>query len=110
MRGIMSCGCDGRVDDGFRFCSGVSNTLLDFEAIQHTTNYSDLITYLDVNAKLFEGPCFSTNIISNTAHKLYELGYLNEQHYNLVVQFFHFHKRCGLWMRIDPKESDEHLP
>jgi hypothetical protein len=62
-----------------------------------------------VSAKLFEGPCFSTNIISNTSHKLYELGYLNDKVYALVVQFHHWHKRCGLWMRIEPKENNEQL-
>ena len=103
MNCILTLGCDGRIDEDFRFCSGVNNILLDFSIIPHTANYPDLIKYLDINSKLFEGPCFSTNIISNTTHKLFELGYLTESKYNLTVQFFQFHKRCGLWMKIKIK-------
>jgi hypothetical protein len=105
MRALMILGCDGRVDDDFRFCSGVRNIILDFERIGHTSNYRTLIEYLDINSKLFDGPCCSTNVISNTTHKLFELGYLTEQVYNLTVQYFHFHRRCGLWLKIEPKET-----
>ena len=104
MRASLILSCDGRVDEGFRFCSGVNNVLLNFENIQHTPNYRSLIEYLDINSKLFEGSCFSINIISNTLHKIFELGYLNEKAYNLAIQFFQFHKRCGLCLKIEPVE------
>lgn len=105
MKAVLVIGCDGRVDDGFQFCSGVRNVLLDFEHQAHTANYRTLVEYLDISSKLFEGPCFNTNIISNTLYKLYELGYLTERIYGLTIQLFQWHKRCGLWIKIEPKEN-----
>jgi hypothetical protein len=57
MKALLVLKCEGRIDDGFRMCSGVENVILDLEKIELTINYKDLIKYLDSVVKLFDGPC-----------------------------------------------------
>ena len=104
MKCLMIMACDGRVDNGFRFCAGVSNVLLDFETLTHTPNYLTLIDYLDHTSHLFEGPCFNGNLIMNTIHKAYELEYLTDELYKRATHYYHFHKLCGPYLRLQPKE------
>jgi hypothetical protein len=103
MKAVLCMGCDGRTDLGFTFCSGVHNVLIDFEAIRHTASYQLFLEYLDRTPKLFDGPSFNGNVIMNTVYKAVEMGYIDNDHYALITQYFHFHKRCGLWLRIEPK-------
>lgn len=95
--------CEGRQDDGFHFCSGVSNVILDLETIQHTKDYKQLIEYLDRVPKLFTDDCFNNNVIVNTIYKLYEMGYLKEDFYKRIINFYNWHRQCGLLMKIEVK-------
>lgn len=103
MKAKLVLNCDGRTDNGFRFCSGVANTILDLERIAHTDNYTGLIKYLDKVPKIFDGPCFNNNIITNTIYKIYELGYIDDVKYKYITQFYTFHGRCGLILRCEVK-------
>jgi len=102
MKAYLILSCDGRVDGNFTFCSGVKNIILDCDKIKNLKNYSELINYLDVNTKLFNGSCFNNNIITNTIYKIYELGFINEEKYNRIIHFFQWHKRCGLCLKLEP--------
>lgn len=104
MKAVLLFCCEGRVDNGFTFCSGVSNQLLDFEVITHTKNYRFLIEYIDQITKLFQGPCFDGNRIMNTIYKAYELEYLTDELYRRCVDLFQWHKRCGVYLKLQPKE------
>lgn len=103
MKAVIILGCDGRQDEGFRFCAGVDNVILDLEAVSHTENYKNLILYLDKVPKIFDNSCAISNIISNTIYKIYEMGYLNEVRYKYIAHFYDMHKRCGLILRAEVK-------
>lgn len=103
MNGVLVMGCEGRVDNGFVFCSSVQNIILDFSDIQHTANYKQLIEYLDTVSKIFEGPIFNGNVMMNTIHKIWELGYVSEELYKRTIDLYNWHKRCGIFLRLDPK-------
>jgi hypothetical protein len=104
MRALVKLCCDGRQDDGFHFCSGVNNTILDLESVKHKENFKELIQYLDKVPKLFDEDCFNTNIISNCLYKIYEMSFIEESLYKRIVDFYNWHRRCGLYLRIKVKE------
>ena len=103
MKAQIILGCEGHQDEGFYFCSGVSNNILDLEKVIGTSNYLDLIKYLDGVPKLFDSPCFKSHIISNTIYKIYEMGYIDDKKYKYISYFYNMHKRCGLFLKILPK-------
>lgn len=96
--------CEGRKDNGFRFCSGVSNTVLDLEGLEYKENYLNLIKYLDQVSGIFDAPCCKTHIITNTIYKMYEMDFIDEELYLRITDFYKFHHRCGLILQILPKE------
>ena len=103
MKATIMLECAGREDDGFRFCGGVANTILDLERIAHTENYVGLIKYLDKVPKIFDEPCFNNNVIANTIYKIYEMGYITDVKYKYIAHFYTFHGRCGLCLKCEPK-------
>ena len=103
MKATITLQCEGRIDDGFRFCAGVENIILDLEKIKHTDNYVGLIKYLDKVPKIFDEPCFNSNIIANTIYKIYDMGYIPDVKYKFITHFYTFHNRCGLCLRAVPK-------
>lgn len=105
MKAVIILGCNGRQDNGFCFCTGVNNVLVDLEKIVHTANYKDLIRYLDKVPKIFDNSCFLSNIISNAVYKIYEMGYLSDIQYKFVSHFYDMHKRCGLVMKAEVKNG-----
>jgi hypothetical protein len=104
MKAVIILSCEGRVDKGFRFCSGVRNIILDLDGLEAAENYLDLITYLDNLPKIFDGPCCKSHIITNTIYKLYEMGFIVEEIYKRLSDFYKFHNRCGLILSAEPKE------
>lgn len=104
MKALVILGCEGRQDDLFRFCNGVDNIIIDLENINASPNFKELIKYLDTNTKIFDGPCFNNNIISNTLYKIYDMGYMDEKRYKYIFYFYEMHKRCGLILKCLPKE------
>ena len=105
MKACIILKCDGRQDNGFVFCSGVSNVVLDLEKIQNTANYLDLIKYLDKVPKIFDKPCFKHHIIANAIYKIYEMGYISDEIYKYIAHFYQMHGHCGLILLCVPKES-----
>ena len=103
MKAIILLSCEGRIDNGFRFCSGVENIILDMEAIRTTENYINLVEYLDKIPKVFEAPCCKTNVISNAIYKIWEMSYMDDELYKRVADFYKFHHRCGLILTAKPK-------
>jgi hypothetical protein len=103
MKCIIILSCEGRDDSGFKFCSGVENTVLDLDGLEVTENYLDLIKYLDTTPEIFDRPCCKSHVISNAIYKMYELGYLDEELYARISDFYKFHGRCGLVLRALPK-------
>jgi len=91
--------------DGFHFCSGVENIILDLEKIEASPKYVDLIKYLDSVVKVFDGPCASNNIIGNALFKIYEMGYVDEKTHKFFSYFWDMHKRCGLILVAQLKEK-----
>lgn len=94
--------CDGRIENDFCFCSGTQNVILNLNTIRASSNYIDLIRYLDKVTKIFDGPCFKLNVISNTIYKIYEMGYITEQLYKHIAFFYQMHKYCGLSIACVP--------
>jgi hypothetical protein len=105
MKAHMILGCEGRQDEGFHFCSGVSNIIIDLENIIASENYLELIQYLDNVPKIFDNPCFKSHIISNTIYKIYELGYISDKKYKYISHFYEMHKRCGLILYCSIKDQ-----
>lgn len=103
MKAILILKCEGHQLNGFKFCVGVENVILDLEKIEATTNYVNLIKYLDGVSKVFDKPCVNNNIISNTLFKIYEMGYADEKTYKYFSHFWNMHKRCGLILLSLPK-------
>ena len=109
MNAILILSCDGRQDDGFKFCEGVENIILDLEEIEPTENYLQMIEYLDKVPKIFDSKCFTKNIVANTIYKIYEMGYMTEVKYKHVCNFYQFHARCGLILSAIPKDLYDDL-
>lgn len=103
MKATIILACEGRIDNGFRFCSGVENMILDLDGLEIEENYLDLIEYLDKVSGVFDRPCCKSHIITNTIYKMYELGFLSEEIYIRISDFYKFHNRCGLILRALPK-------
>jgi hypothetical protein len=103
MKAVVVLGCEGRTDDNFSFCKGVSNTILDLEKIRATKNYTSIIEYLNGVVGIFDKPCCSMNVIANAIYKIYEFGYIDESKYKHITNFYTFHRRCGLVLWCLPK-------
>ena len=96
MQAVVILGCEGRQDDGFKFCNGVNNVLLDLEKISNSDNYDQIMDYLDKVVGVFKNPCCKPNIISNAIYKMYELSFFNDIEYKYISHFYRMHDRCGL--------------
>ena len=103
MKAQLILRCDGRQQDGFNFCSGASNVIIDLDGLEWKTDYLTLIKYLAEVAKLFNGPSFNNSVISNTLYKAYALGFIEDQVYQYISHFYQLHLRCGLILEIVPK-------
>ena len=103
MKAIITLCCEGRQDNGFKFCSGVKNNILDLDTITHKENYMDLIKYLDKVAGVFDKPSCQSHIITNTIYKIFEMDFVNEEFYMRLSDFYKFHNRCGLILMIETK-------
>lgn len=103
MKAVIILKCEGRKLDGFRFCSGVENVILDLESIESSEGYLPIIEYLDKVPKIFDSPCFKSYIIANTICKLQDAGYINEKMNKCFSHFFSLHKACGLIMEAKLK-------
>lgn len=90
--------CDGRIEDGFIFCSGVENVILDLEAAETNEKYLDLLDYLGKIVGIFHKSIIDTNIIGNVFYKMFEWEFISEKKYNNLFKLFHTHKMCGLLM------------
>lgn len=97
--------CEGLIINGFSFCGGVENIVLDLETVEHKNNYAKLIEYLDKIPKVFDGPCFNNNIIGNALYKLYEWEMVDDKQYKNISHFYRMHCNCGLILRCDVKEA-----
>jgi hypothetical protein len=107
MKALIVLGCEGRVDNNFKFCNGVYNIILDLEVIRASENYKSLIEYLNCVVKIFDNPCCNLNVISNAIYKIYELGYINKEIYDRINNFYNFHRRCGLILQCFPKKLED---
>ena len=105
MRAVLVLKCEGHTLDGFTFCTGVSNVILDLEAIEGTEGYVGLVKYLDSVVKVFDKPCVNANVISNALYKLYEMGYADEKAYKYYGFFWGQHKGCGLILEVVVKDD-----
>ena len=105
MKAVVILSCEGRQDNGFKFCSGVQNIVLNLEGLEVTENYLDLIKYLDNVPKIFDSPCCKSNVVTNALYKIYEMGYIDNEKYARVADFYKFHNRCGLILSAKPKEE-----
>lgn len=105
MKAVIKLSCEGRLDKGFRFCSGVSNTILDLEGLNVTENYMGLIKYLDNISGVFDAPCCKSHVVTNTFYKIYEMGYIDDEIYARIADFYKFHNRCGLILSCEPKKE-----
>lgn len=105
MKAVIILSCEGRQDNGFKFCSGVQNTILDLDGLEVTENYLDLIKYLDNVSGIFDKPCCKSHIVTNTVYKMHEFGYIDKEKYARLADFYKFHNRCGLILSARPKED-----
>lgn len=105
MKAVILLGCEGRTDNGFIFCRGVTNIALDLEKAKYSENFPLLMEYIESVPKLFNGPCCKNNVVMNALYKFYELGYVNDTQYKYLTQFAQMHRMCGLILRI--KEKDD---
>ena len=96
--------CDGRQDDGFYFCSGATNIILDLEKVEASENYINLIKYLDGVIKIFDGPCSRLGVISNALYKIYEMGYMTDKVHKYIAHFYEMHQRCGITLLCEIKK------
>ena len=103
MKAVIVLGCEGHQVNGFEFCYGVKNIILDLEAIRATENYIRLIKYLDETVKIFDASCVKSHIVSNAIYKMYELGFIDDGLYARISNFSKFHGQCGLILELEPK-------
>lgn len=85
--------CDGRTEEGFSFCCGMDNLVLDLcEATNSTLEYLDKVT------NIFNEKCFNYNKIASTLFKLHSEGLISEKKYNIIYDFHTLHRKCGLYL------------
>jgi hypothetical protein len=107
MKAVIILKCEGLKIDGFRFCSGVENIVLDLESIERTEGYLSIIEYLDKVSKIFDSPCFKPHIIANTICRLQDAGYIDEKMNRCFSRYFTLHRDCGLIMEARLKEDEK---
>lgn len=105
MKAVILLRCEGREDKGFRFCSGVENLVVDLEDLETTENYVSLIEYLNTVPKVFDKPCCKSHVVSSAICKIWEMGYIEDELYQRIADFYKFHQRCGLILCARPKAS-----
>lgn len=105
MKAVIILKCEGRQLDGFRFCNGCENEILDLESIERTEGYVAAIEYLDKVTKIFDGICLRPHVIANTICKLQDMGYLDEKMNRYFGHFFTLHRACGLILEARLKEE-----
>ena len=103
MKFTINLSCEGRQENGFKFCSGAENTILDLDEIINSEDYLKMLDYLDKVTKVFNKPCYTSNIISNALYKMYELNYFSEEQYKNISYFYRMHEVCGLILKCLPK-------
>lgn len=104
MKALIVLGCEGHQQDGFHFCNGVENTILDLEKIERAERYFDIIKYLDANIKIFDHPCNKSHVVSNAIYKMYEMEFIPEKLYQFISHFYEVHRRCGLILYAKVKD------
>lgn len=103
MKAVLTLSCEGKQMGGLVFCQGVKNTILDLEKKIYSPNYLALVEYMDKIAKLFEGPCFKNNVVSNALYKIYELEFIDEEYYKYITHFCQMHRGCVVILKLEPK-------
>ena len=111
MKGVILLGCEGRQDQGFIFCRGSENIILNLGKCVYSSNYLELLEYIEKIAKLKNGPCCVHHQIMNTLYKFYQLDFLSEKQYEYINRYTDMHKICGLILKIgeDKNDVDENL-
>lgn len=107
MKAFIILSCEGHQQDGFYFCNKVENIILDLEKIKRTSNYFNLIKYLDSIVDIFKQPCGKQHIVSNAIYKMYEFGYIEEKLHQSIAHFYDRHRRCNLILKVSPKEEEK---
>lgn len=102
MKASIKIGCNGRMDKGIVMCSSTHNTVVDLRRLSADKDY--VLEYLEKHCKLFDVPAVDLNKIANIIKFLYDEGILVKQVYEALYNYVGLHKKCGLYLYIDPIE------
>ena len=103
---ILVLGCKGHQDkEGFSFCCGVSNPILELKKLNNQT-HQDLVIFLDKACGLFNSSvddynkCFN---ILNIIYKKYKV--FDEELLNKIQYYLHGHKLCQPYLVLIMRED-----
>lgn len=100
MNAQLVLGCHGRKLYGLTICEGTSNPILDLRKIPETNEI--VFNYLDNHCKLFDRIATDQNKISNVINFLSQQGYLHKHIVDALYDYIAIHRKCGLYMYIEP--------
>lgn len=102
MKARLVLGCHGRMQYGFVLCSGTINTVLDFSNLPSDKNV--IFEYLDGHCKLFDKVTNDTNKVSSVIQYLARQELLPKHVEQNIYDYVSIHKKCGLYMYVEPLE------
>lgn len=100
MKARIVLGCHGRKIYGLTLCEGVSNYILDLRKVPD--DMEEIYGYLDNHCKLFDKIATDQNKIGNVISFLVSKNILPKHGQEAILDFIAMHRKCGLFMFIEP--------
>lgn len=85
-------------------CPGVNNRIADLRRIKADQDY--VVEYLDKHCRLFDQRALELNKINNVVNYLSREGIVIKQTEETIYDFFAMHRKCGLYLYIDPMDEE----
>jgi hypothetical protein len=100
MKACVVLGCHGRKLYGLTMCDGSANNILDLRKV--LDDREEVYAYLDKHCKLFDKIATDQNKIGNVISFLSQQKCLNKHMTDAIYDYIAMHRRCGLYMYIEP--------
>ena len=106
MKAFVNIGCHGRKFAGLTICAGVRDRLADLRRLPPPPKDDLVLDYLEKHVKLFDQHAVDLNQIGSVISFLGDQGILIKHQVNAAYEFVTFHKKCGLYLYVDPLDEE----
>ncbi len=102
---ILILGCYGYTEDGFVFCNGVSNPVLELQDLSDI-DYPKVELFLDKTCRLFDCVVDDNNKCSNILNMLFKTFKVIDESVLFKIQHYLLrHKGCRLYLSLVLREN-----